>query len=89
MDIDAFAVVQVDGDRVADRLRKALAEAGLRDPAVTIRLVDHLERILDTGKLRRFLPPAVMYHWVRVDGRSGGRSSRNANRSVIARPPAI
>jgi phenylacetate-CoA ligase len=56
MDVDALAVVQVDGDRLADRLREALAEAGLRDPAVTIRLVDHLERIPDTGKIRRFLP---------------------------------
>ena len=55
MDVEALAIVKVDSDRLADRLRKALAEAGLHDPAVTIRIVDHLERNPDTGKLKRFV----------------------------------
>jgi phenylacetate-CoA ligase len=56
--VEALAVVPLDGDRVAGRLVQALAEAGLTNPAVSVRVVDHLERIPDTGKLRRFLPLA-------------------------------
>jgi phenylacetate-coenzyme A ligase PaaK-like adenylate-forming protein len=55
MDVEALAVVNVDGARLAGRLAKALAEAGLHDPAVTVRIVDHLERNPETGKLRRFV----------------------------------
>jgi len=56
MDVDALSVVPVDRDRLADQLVAALAEAGLHDPVVTVRIVDHLERLPDTGKLRRFVP---------------------------------
>jgi phenylacetate-CoA ligase len=55
MDVQALAVVKVDSDRLADCLGRALAVAGLRAPAVTVRIVDHLERNPETGKLRRFV----------------------------------
>ena len=56
MDVDALAAVATSSDRLAKHLVEALAAAGLRNPAVSVRIVDHLERIPDTGKLRRFLP---------------------------------
>jgi phenylacetate-coenzyme A ligase PaaK-like adenylate-forming protein len=56
MDLQALAVAPVDSDRLAEQLVQALAAAGLQDPDVRIRIVDHLERMPDTGKLRRFLP---------------------------------
>ena len=56
MDVEALAVVHVDSARLAGRLAKALAKAGLHHPAVTVRIVDHLERNPETGKLRRFVP---------------------------------
>jgi phenylacetate-coenzyme A ligase PaaK-like adenylate-forming protein len=56
MHVDALAVAQIDCEQLAEHLAQALAEAGLRDPAVTVRGVDHLERIPGSGKLRRFLP---------------------------------
>ncbi len=60
IDVDALAVVSVDRDRLASQLVAALAEAGLHDPVVTLRIVDHLERLPDTGKIRRFVPlPAL------------------------------
>jgi phenylacetate-coenzyme A ligase PaaK-like adenylate-forming protein len=60
IEVEALAVVPLDSDRVAERLGQALGEAGLIDPAVSVRIVDHLERIPDTGKLRRFIPlPSV------------------------------
>jgi phenylacetate-coenzyme A ligase PaaK-like adenylate-forming protein len=61
IDVEALAVVPLDSDRVAERLVQSLSGAGLTDPAVSVRIVDHLERIPDTGKLRRFLPmtPAI------------------------------
>ncbi len=60
VDVEALAVVPVDSDRLAEQLIQALAEAGLPNPAVSVRIVDHLERIPDTGKLRRFIPlPSV------------------------------
>jgi len=58
IDVDTLAVVPVDCAHLADQLSRALAEAGLHDPAVTVRLVDRLERLPDTGKVRRFLPLA-------------------------------
>src|SRR5262249_56295798 len=51
-----LAVVHVDSARLAGRLAKALAKAGLHPPAITVRIVDHLERDPETGKLRRFVP---------------------------------
>jgi len=60
IDVDALAVVPVDRDRLADHLVEALAGAGLKDPVVTVRIVDHLERLPETGKIRRFVPlPAL------------------------------
>jgi phenylacetate-coenzyme A ligase PaaK-like adenylate-forming protein len=56
IDVEALAVDPINGDRLAEDLVQALAAAGLRDPAVSVRIVDHLERIPDTGKLRRFVP---------------------------------
>ena len=56
IDVEALAVVPINSDRLAEHLALALAEAGLNDPAVSIRIVDHMERIADTGKLRRFIP---------------------------------
>jgi phenylacetate-coenzyme A ligase PaaK-like adenylate-forming protein len=56
IEVEALAAVPLDTDHVADRLVQALAEAGLTNPAVSVRVVDNLERIPDTGKLRRFLP---------------------------------
>jgi phenylacetate-coenzyme A ligase PaaK-like adenylate-forming protein len=56
IDVEALAAVPVNSDRLADHLVQALAAAGLHDPAVSVRIVDDLERIPDTGKLRRFLP---------------------------------
>jgi phenylacetate-coenzyme A ligase PaaK-like adenylate-forming protein len=58
IEVEALAVVPLDSDRVAERLVQSLSGAGLTDPAVSVRIVDHLERIPDTGKLRRFLPLA-------------------------------
>jgi len=54
--VEALAVAPVNSDRLAEHLVQALAAAGLQDPAVSVRIVDHLERMPDTGKLRRFLP---------------------------------
>jgi phenylacetate-CoA ligase len=56
--VDVLAVVPVDSHRVADYLVQALAAAGLHNPAVSVRIVDHLERNPDTGKFRRFVPLA-------------------------------
>ena len=56
IDLEALALASVNSDALAQQLVQALAAAGLHNPAVSIRIVDHLERIPDTGKLRRFLP---------------------------------
>ena len=56
IDVEALAVIAVSSDRLVEHLVQALAGAGLHDPAVSVRIVDHLERIPETGKLRRFLP---------------------------------
>jgi phenylacetate-CoA ligase len=56
IDVEALAVVPVNSDRLAEHLVRALATAGLTDPAVSVRIVDDLERFPDTGKLRRFVP---------------------------------
>jgi phenylacetate-coenzyme A ligase PaaK-like adenylate-forming protein len=56
--IDVFAVT-TDGlhlDRLADRLRQALVDGGLRRPSVTVRPIERLDRHPITGKLRRFIP---------------------------------
>ena len=56
IDVEAVAVAPVNSDRLAEHLVQALAAAGLPGPAVSVQIVDHLERIPDTGKLRRFVP---------------------------------
>ena len=56
IDVEALAVVPVDRDRLADQLVAALAEAGLQDPVVNARIVEHLDRNPETGKIRRFVP---------------------------------
>jgi len=59
IDVEALAFVALDSDRLAQRLVQALSEAGLTEPAVSVRIVDHLERMPDTGKLRRFVSLGV------------------------------
>jgi phenylacetate-coenzyme A ligase PaaK-like adenylate-forming protein len=59
LDATALAVVPVDAEGLAERLAQALAGAGLSEPVVSVRIVDHLERAPDTGKLRRFVPLLV------------------------------
>lgn len=56
IDLDLLASGPVDLDGVRAALRTALAEAGLRDPEVSARAVDTLERHPETGKVRRFIP---------------------------------
>jgi len=56
IDLEALAVVSVDTDSLANRLIEALGTAGLHHPSVTVRIVDHLQRNPETGKLRRFMP---------------------------------
>jgi phenylacetate-coenzyme A ligase PaaK-like adenylate-forming protein len=56
IEVEALAALPLDSDRVAKRLVHALGEAGLTDPVVSMRSVDHLERIPDTGKIKRFVP---------------------------------
>jgi phenylacetate-coenzyme A ligase PaaK-like adenylate-forming protein len=41
---------------LANSLTRNLQHAGLPDPTVTISVVDHIQRHLDTGKARRFIP---------------------------------
>lgn len=56
--LDADVVVHGDMDPpvLETDLCRALAEAGLRDPRVSVRIVDSLERDPVTGKVRRLVP---------------------------------
>jgi len=56
IELRALAVGSVDTGSLAGSLAEALATAGLHDPTVTVRIVDHLQRNPETGKLRRFMP---------------------------------
>ena len=56
IDLEALAVVSVNTNSLASSLMEALATAGLHHPSVTVRIVDHLQRNPETGKLRRFMP---------------------------------
>jgi phenylacetate-coenzyme A ligase PaaK-like adenylate-forming protein len=46
----------LDVHTIAARLKDALRAAGLADPEVTVRSVDAIERHVETGKTRRFIP---------------------------------
>jgi phenylacetate-coenzyme A ligase PaaK-like adenylate-forming protein len=56
IDVSAIATRRVDVGAVESSLAAALRRAGLADPSVTVRVVDHLERHAETSKLRRFVP---------------------------------
>jgi hypothetical protein len=56
IDIAVVADRPFDQARLGERLRTAMAEAGLADPTVALRAVPCLERQSGTGKLRRFIP---------------------------------
>jgi phenylacetate-coenzyme A ligase PaaK-like adenylate-forming protein len=56
IDVDAIAVAPVDPTDLRDRLARALSDAGLAAPVVSVRMVDGLERDARTGKIRRFQP---------------------------------
>jgi phenylacetate-CoA ligase len=46
----------LDPSRLARKVARSLAEAGVPDPQVTVRCVDAIERDARTGKARRFIP---------------------------------
>jgi phenylacetate-CoA ligase len=56
IDVALVADGSLDPAWLCDRLREALADAGLESPTVTARVVPALERQPGTGKLRRFVP---------------------------------
>ena len=58
IDVAVVTSVPVDEVGLAERLRAALAAAGLRDPAVAVRTVDAsaIVRHPETGKTKRFVP---------------------------------
>jgi phenylacetate-coenzyme A ligase PaaK-like adenylate-forming protein len=64
IDTDVLTAVPIDAARLADCLAEALAEAGLDNPAVSVRTVDRLERNAQTGKLRRFVPLVLLRYAV-------------------------
>jgi phenylacetate-CoA ligase len=56
VEVDAVTAGTPNVDRLTGLLAYALAEAGLSDPDVTVRIVDSLGRHHETGKVRRFVP---------------------------------
>jgi phenylacetate-CoA ligase len=56
VEVDAVTAGTPNVDRLTSLLAYALAEAGLSDPDVTVRIVDSLGRHHETGKVRRFVP---------------------------------
>jgi phenylacetate-CoA ligase len=56
IDVDAIATAEPDAQALSGRLTRALTRAGLEQPDVRLRLVDHLHRHPQTGKLRRLIP---------------------------------
>jgi phenylacetate-coenzyme A ligase PaaK-like adenylate-forming protein len=56
IDVDTVVSARIDGHALSDRLEAALAAAGLAHPAVSVRIVDRLDRHAATGKLKRFVP---------------------------------
>lgn len=55
IDVDVLAFRPIDTHRLASRLSDALVAAGLRQPRVTVTVVEQLERRKDSGKIDRFL----------------------------------
>jgi phenylacetate-CoA ligase len=53
--VDVLSVARVDQDRLTRDLRAALADAGLTDPSVEVRVVPGLRRDVKTGKLTQFV----------------------------------
>ena len=58
IDVEALAAVPVNSDLLPEHLVEALA-AGLHNPAVSVRIVDHPEWIPDTGKAQTLPATAV------------------------------
>lgn len=56
MDVDVLAMTPVDSDRIGGELRSAVASAGLPEAVITVRIVQKLERMQDSGKIQRFIP---------------------------------
>jgi phenylacetate-coenzyme A ligase PaaK-like adenylate-forming protein len=56
VEVDAVTAGAADVDRLSGLLAHALADAGLTEPDVTVRIVDSLRRHHETGKVRRFVP---------------------------------
>lgn len=56
IDVNLLAVAAVDTDGLVGELTKALSAAGLHDAAVSVHIVDSLERTRDSGKIQRFVP---------------------------------
>jgi phenylacetate-CoA ligase len=55
IDVDVLAFVSIDTRRLGIQLTDALVAAGLRQPRVTVTVVEQLERRKDSGKIDRFL----------------------------------
>jgi phenylacetate-CoA ligase len=56
IDVAVVADGRLDPAWLGERLRVALADAGLADPVIGVRAVPSLQRQPGTGKLRRFVP---------------------------------
>jgi hypothetical protein len=54
--VAAIPAAAVDVEQLQVNLVRALVEAGLRDPEVTVAVVDRLPRDERTGKIRKFVP---------------------------------
>lgn len=56
IDLLAVCTRDLDSRALTERLQAALADAGIPRPAVTVRMVEHLDRHPATGKLRAVIP---------------------------------
>lgn len=56
IDLRAVCTGDLDSTTLTERLQTALADAGIPRPAVTVTIVDHLDRHPATGKLRAVIP---------------------------------
>jgi phenylacetate-coenzyme A ligase PaaK-like adenylate-forming protein len=54
--VDVVAAAPLDAVALSDRLRSALADAGLPAPTASLRAVERIARHAETGKVRRFIP---------------------------------